>query len=88
MLENSNLFSFYGANWKSNIERMLINPESTLKQLSKNGPALPNLREFQIHIVSKRTSENNKKTNLSEKLSITLLEYQGVQVSFNSVLDF
>jgi hypothetical protein len=87
MLENSKLFTFYGANWKSNVEKMLFNPESTLEQLSKNGPSLPDLSEFQIHIISTRTSENDEKINLSEQLWVTLLEYQGAVVNFNSVLE-
>jgi len=87
MLENSNLFSFYGANWKSKIEKMISDPESTLEQLSKNGPALPDLSEFEIHIITTRTSANDEKINLSEQLWITLFEYQGASVSFNSVLE-
>lgn len=87
MLENSKLFSFYGANWKSKIERMIEEPETTLETLSKNGPTLPDLSEFEIHIVTSRTSANDEKINLSEQLWISLLEYQGAVVSFNSVLE-
>lgn len=87
MLENSKLFSFYGANWKNKIEKMIEAPESTLKKLSKNGPALPDLSEFEIHIITTRTSANDEKINLSEQLWTTLFEYQGAVVSFNSVLE-
>ncbi len=87
MLENSKLFSFYGSNWKSNIEKMITNPEKTLQELSKNGPTLPDLSEFEVYIVTSRTSENDEKINLSEQLWITLFEYQGATVIFNSGLE-
>ncbi len=87
MLENSNLFSFYGANWKSKIEKLIENPETTLAGFSKNGPALPDLSEFEIRIITTRTSANDEKINLSEQLWIALFEYQGATVSFNSVLE-
>jgi hypothetical protein len=87
MLENSNQFSFYGANWKSNIQKMIDDPESTLEKLSKNGPSLPDLSEFEIHIINTRTSANDEKINLSEQLWMNLFEYQGATVSFNSVLE-
>lgn len=87
MLENSKLFTFYGANWKSNIEKMIAAPEATLAELSENGPALPDLSEFEIQIITTRTSANDEKINLSEQLWITLFEYQGASVSFNSVLE-
>lgn len=87
MLENSNLFSFYGKNWKSNIGKMIEAPERTLEMLSKDGPTLPDLSEFEIHIITTRTSANDEKINLSEQLWITLFEYQGATVFFNSVLE-
>jgi hypothetical protein len=87
MLENSKLFSFYGATWKNNIEKMMEDPESTLAKLSKDGPALPDLSEFEIYIITTRTSANDEKINLSEQLWTTLFEYQGATVSFNSVLE-
>lgn len=87
MLENSSLFSFYGANWKSNIKKMIEDPEKTLQELSKNGPTLPDLSEFEIFVVTTRTSENDEKINLSEQLWISLFEYQGATVSFNSGLE-
>lgn len=87
MLENSKLFSFYGNGWKNKIESMLESPEATLEKLSKNGPTLPDLSEFEIHIISTRTSENDEKINLSEQLWMALFEYQGATVSFNSVLE-
>jgi len=87
MLENSKQFTFYSANWKSNIQKLIDDPESTLEKLSKNGPSLPDLSEFEIHIINTRTSENDEKINLSEQLWMTLFEYQGAVVSFNSVLE-
>lgn len=87
MLENSNLFSFYGADWKSKIEELIANPETTLAGFAKNGPALPDLSEFEIRIITTRTSANDEKINLSEQLWIALFEYQGASVSFNSVLE-
>ena len=87
MLENSNLFSFYGATWKSKIEKMIEEPESTLEILSKNGPALPDLSEFEIYIITTRTAANDEKINLSEQFWTALFEYQGATVSFNSVLE-
>ena len=87
MLENSQLFSFYGANWRSKIEKMIKDPESTLATLSKNGPALPDLSEFEIHVITTRTSANDEKINTSEQFWTTILEFQGAAVSFNSVLE-
>jgi len=87
MLENSELFSFYGANWKSNIQKLAENPESTLQKLSTNGPVLPDLSEFEIFVITTRTAENDEKINLSEQLWMNLFEYQGATVSFNSVLE-
>jgi len=87
MLENSMLFRFYGSNWKNQIEKMMADPENTLQMLSKNGPALPDLSEFEIHIISTRTKENDEKINISEQFWTTLFEYQGALVSFNSGLE-
>jgi hypothetical protein len=87
MLENSDQFSFYGTDWKSNIQKMIDNPESTLENLSQGGPTLPDLSEFEIFIVNTRTSANDEKINLSEQLWMSLFEYQGATVSFNSVLE-
>lgn len=87
MLENSQLFSFYGANWKTNITRLIENPDETLATLSANGPALPDLSEFTIHVITTRTAENDEKINLSEQLWMALLEYQGATVYFNSSLE-
>ncbi len=87
MLENSNLFSFYGNSWKTELEKMIANPEETLNKLSKSGPALPDLSEFEIYIIPKRTPENDEKVNLSEQFWTTLFEYQGATVHFSSVLE-
>lgn len=87
MLENSQQFSFYGANWKTNIEKMIENPESTIQKLSENGPVLPDLSEFEIFIITTRTLENDEKINVSEQFWTTILEYKGAKVSFNSVLE-
>lgn len=87
MLENSKLFSFYGTKWKSNIEKMIESPELTLENLSKTGPTLPDLSEFEIYIISTRTSENDEKINLSEQFWTVLFEYQGATVVFNSGLE-
>jgi len=87
MLENSNLFSFYGANWKSGIQKMIENPEESLRKLAEMGPALPDLSEFEIYVITSRTSENDEKVNLSEQLWMTLFEYQGATVTFNSGLE-
>lgn len=87
MLENSNLFSFYGANWKSNILKMVEDPDATLEKLAEKGPALPDLSEFTIYIITTRTAENDEKINISEQFWITLFENQGATVSFNSGLE-
>ncbi|MEZ5105080.1 MAG: hypothetical protein R2757_11335 [Draconibacterium sp.] len=87
MLENSQLFSFYGTNWKNNVNKLIENPEATLKTLSEEGPALPDLSEFIIYIITTRTAENDEKINLSEQLWMALLEYQGATVYFNSGLE-
>jgi hypothetical protein len=86
MLENSSLFSFYGANWKTDIEKMMEEPEKTLENLAKKGPALPDLSEFEIFVIPSRTSENDEKINLSEQLWQILFETRGATVSFNSGL--
>ncbi|HKI88283.1 MAG TPA: hypothetical protein VKA38_04590 [Draconibacterium sp.] len=87
MLENSNLFTFYGSSWKAQIEKMIDNPEETLTQLAKKGPALPDLSEFEIYVITHRTPENDEKINSSERFWTTLMEYQGAAVHFNSVLE-
>ena len=88
MLENSELFSFYGGNWQNNIEKMIEEPEKTLEQLGQKGPALPDLSEFEIFVITSRTSENDEKINLSEQLWQILFETRGATVSFNSGLEF
>ena len=87
MLENSTLFTFYGSNWKAPIDKMIQNPEATLKQLAQKGPALPDLSEYEIFIVTQRTPKNDEKINSSEQFWTTLLEYQGATVHYNSVLE-
>lgn len=87
MLENSTQFSFYRANWKSTIEKMMIDPEATIELLSKKGPALPDLSEFEIYIIATRTSGNDEKINLSEQFWTTLFEYQGATITFTSGLE-
>lgn len=87
MLENSGLFTFYGSNWKQQIEKMIETPEESQAQLAKKGPALPDLSEFEIYIITHRTPENDEKINLSERFWTTMLEYQGAIVHFNSVLE-
>ncbi len=87
MLENSQLFTFYGANWKNNINKLIENPESSLEMLSEKGPALPDLSEFTIYIITTRTAENDEKINLTEQLWMALFEYQGAKVIFNSGLE-
>jgi hypothetical protein len=87
MLENSNLCSFYKSNWKNQIEKMIDEPENTLKTFAENGPALPDLSEFEIYIVAKRNAENDERINLSEQLWTGLFEFQGATVFFNSSLE-
>ncbi len=87
MLENSQLFSFYGTNWKNNINKMIENPEATIENLSEKGPELPDLSEFTIYIINTRTAENDEKINLSEQLWMAMFEYQGATVYFNSGLE-
>lgn len=87
MLENSKQFSFYGANWKSQIEKMTANPEATIEQLSKKSPALPDLSDLEIYIIATRTMGNDEKINLSEQFWASLLEYQGATVTFASGLE-
>lgn len=87
MLENSELFSFYGANWQQRIEKMIADPEKTVSELAANGPALPDLSEFEIFVVVSRNKENDEKINLSEQFWTSVFEYQGATVSFNSNLE-
>ncbi|GEM_PF-1729644 len=87
MLENSSLFSFYGTDWKKNIEKLMADPEKALEYLSKKGPALPDLSEFEIFVIPSRTSENDEKINLSEQFWKVLFEFQGATISFNSSLE-
>ncbi len=87
MLENSDLFSFYGSNWKSSMNKLMENPEETLEQLAQKGPLLPDVSEFTIYIIPHRTPENDEKINISEQFWTTLFEYQGATVICNSVLE-
>ncbi|WP_340111126.1 hypothetical protein [Maribellus mangrovi] len=87
MLENSKLFTFYGANWKTQIGNLIADPEKTLDELAQKGPALPDLSEFEIYVINTRTPGNDEKINLSEQLWTALFEYQGAMVSFNSTLE-
>lgn len=87
MLENSSQFSFYGKSWKSQIEKMMAEPEATIEKLSTKGPALPDLSEFEIYIIATRTSGNDEKINLSEQFWTSLLEFQGASVTFSSSLE-
>jgi len=87
MLENSKLFNFYESGWKNKIEKMLDAPEVTIQQLSENGPSLPDLSEFEIYIVAKRTPANDEKINHSEEFWTAILEHQGATVYFGSELE-
>lgn len=86
MLENSNLFSFYGVNWKNKLSEMTKNPEETLQKLSKKGPVLPDLSEFIIFVIVQRTIENDEKINVSEEFWTAIFEQQGATVFFDSEL--
>ena len=88
MLENSNLFSFYHTNWKKNVEKLLETPENTLAKFAENGPEMPDLSEFNIFIVAKRTPENDEKINLSEQFWTSIFEYLGANVYFGPELNF
>lgn len=88
MLENSELFSFYGSNWKNSIENLMENPDQTIEKLAQKGPELPDLSEFTIYIVTNRTQENDQKINLSEQFWTKILEAKGATVRFNSTLEF
>jgi len=87
MLENSELFSFYGQNWQQQITKMAADPELTISELGKKGPAMPDLSEFDIYVVVSRNKENDEKINLSEQLWTSIFEYQGATVTFNSTLE-
>jgi len=87
MLENSDLFSFYVPNWKSNISKMTEDINATVEKLAEKGPTLPDLSEFTIYIITTRTAENDEKINISEQFWITLFENQGATVRFNSGLE-
>lgn len=87
MLENSKQFSFYGQNWKSQIEKMMAEPEITIEQLATKGPALPDLSEFEIYIIATRNPGNDEKINLSEQFWTTIFEFQGASVTFGSSLE-
>ena len=87
MLENSGLFSFYGQSWQQQITKMAADPEVTINELSKKGPAIPDLSEFEIYVVVSRNQENDEKINLSEQFWTSIFEYQGATVSFNSILE-
>jgi len=87
MLENSELFRFYGQNWQLQIEKMAADPEKTISQLAESGPALPDLSEFDIYVIVSRNPDNDTKINLSEQFWTAILEYQGATVSFNSTLE-
>lgn len=87
MLENSELFSFYGTNWQTTIKELTANPEKTLDQLAKTGPAMPDLSEFEIFLIASRNADNDEKINLSEQLWTALFEFKGAVVNSNSNLE-
>lgn len=87
MLENSDLFSFYGPGWKNRIGKMMEDPGKTLEELAKTGPALPDLSEFEILVIVSRNPANDEQINISEQFWTTLFEYRGAEVSFNSILE-
>ena len=87
MLENSKLFTFYGNNWKSQIDKMINEPELTMEKLGAKGPSLPDLSDLEIFIIATRTEGNDEKINLSEQLWTSLFEYQGATVTFGSTLE-
>jgi len=87
MLENSKQFSFYGANWKNTIGKMVDSPEQTIEKLSQDGPKLPELSQLEIYIVATRTPGNDEKINLSEQLWKSLFEHQGARVTLSSSLE-
>ncbi len=87
MLENSELFRFYGQNWQQQIEKMAADPGNTISTLAESGPALPDLSEFDIYVIVSRNSENDEKINLSEQFWTAILEYQGATITFNSNLE-
>jgi len=87
MLENSELFSFYGQNWQQQIKKMATDPEKTINELAKKGPAMPDLSEIDIYVVPSRNKGNDEMINLSEQFWTTIFEHQGATVSFNSTLE-
>lgn len=81
MLENSNLFSFYGVGRKSVVDEARKDLKAFAERIqSISGCVLPDLRDIEIHIVVWRTPENDELVNEAEKL------WKGLIASRNSAI--
>lgn len=90
MLENSELFSFYGARGNSLTEEVNNEPARFVAKIENiSGCTLPNLADVEIHFVCWRTVENDKLVNDAEKLWKSVFSTRKGSVKhFSSTLQF
>jgi len=84
MLENSNLFTFYGE--ISKIQSYINDINSAMQELSKDC-SLPELSAIDVHIVTIRTKETDEKINLAEQFWTKLFMSKNCQVTFDVELN-
>ncbi|MBN1822019.1 MAG: hypothetical protein JW833_14960 [Prolixibacteraceae bacterium] len=87
MLENSSLFSFYGPNAKTAIEKYIATPNETLEEFSRSAPKINTLNNIGIIIITNRNNENDNLVNLSERFWTAMFSNLGATVSFSSSLN-
>lgn len=84
MLENSNLFSFYGSGVEK-VRRYLEDMDQARRELSADC-AMPNLSGVELSMVTFRTKGNDEKVNLASQFWTRFFQQQRAVVHFGSEL--
>ena len=84
MLENSNLFSFYGSGIEK-VHHYVEDMNQTRQQLTADCE-MPDLSGVEVNIISLRTKENDEKVNLASQFWTRLFQQQRAIVRFGSEL--
>jgi hypothetical protein len=84
MLENSNLFSFYGSGIEK-VHRYIEDMDQARQELMKDCE-LPDLSGVELNIVTLRTKQNDEKVNLASQFWTRFLQQRGAVVRFGSEL--
>ena len=84
MLENSNLFSFYGSGIEK-VRRYIEDMNQTRRELMVDCE-MPDLSGVELSIVSLRTKENDEKVNLASQFWTRFFQQQRALVRFGSEL--